>query len=151
MYLVRRSHSKIKKIINFSSSTIHEINETAYFRNFGVFAKNISISGSNMNRVLRSRISFDELWLALGNSVTTGRFDFSVSLNSRQKQKHPPSIELETQCNVGQNMTAKKSEMEQKDVLLVLYLLHKNKHRTNITQPTVEPKNILKYYKIAHI
>ena len=66
----------------------------------GVIAKNISISESKMNRVLSGRISFQRLWLVLGSSVTTGRFDFSVSLKSRQKQKHPLSIELETLCNV---------------------------------------------------
>ena len=65
----------------------------------GVIAKNISISGSKMNRVLSGRISFERLWLILHSSVTTWRFDFSVSLKSRQKQKQPPSIELETLCN----------------------------------------------------
>ena len=64
----------------------------------GVVAKNLPISVSKMNRVLAAGISFDGLWLVLSSSVTTGRFDFSVSLKSRQKQKHPPSIELETQC-----------------------------------------------------
>ena len=66
----------------------------------GVIAKNISFSGSKMNKVLGARISVHGLWLLLYPSVTTGRFDFSVSLKSRQKQKHPPSIELETQCIV---------------------------------------------------
>ena len=65
----------------------------------GVVAKRFSISVSKMNRVLAARISFDGLWLVLSDSVTTGRLDFSVSLKSRQKQKHPPSIELETLCN----------------------------------------------------
>ena len=65
-----------------------------------VVAKNISISGSKMNGVLWARISFKWLWLVLNSSLTTGRFDYSVSLKSRQNQKHPPSIELETQCNV---------------------------------------------------
>ena len=67
----------------------------------GVVAKNLPISVSKMNRVLAAGISFDGLWLVLSSSVTTGRFDFSVSLKSRQKQKHPPSIELETQCIVA--------------------------------------------------
>ena len=66
----------------------------------GVVAKNISISGSKMNRYLGPRISFHCLWLLHSGSITTGRFDFFVSLKSRQKQKHPPSIELETLCNV---------------------------------------------------
>ena len=55
----------------------------------GEIAKNISISGSKMNRVLTGRISLDCLWSGLSRSVTNGRFDFSVSLKSRQKQKHP--------------------------------------------------------------
>ena len=65
----------------------------------GVIAKNISFSGSKMNKVLGARISVNGLWSLLYTSVTTRRFDFSVSLKSRQKQKHLPSIELETQCN----------------------------------------------------
>ena len=59
------------------------------FEILGVVAKHISISGSKMYRVLAAQISFKELWLVPGSSVTTGRFDFSVSLKSRQKQKHP--------------------------------------------------------------
>ena len=70
----------------------------------GVVAKNIWISGSNMNRVLRAPIFIDWLWLVLHRSVSTGRFDFSVNLKSRQKQKHPHPllIELETLCTVPQ-------------------------------------------------
>ena len=64
----------------------------------GVVAKSFSISVSKMNRVLVARLSFDGLWLLLSGNVTTRRFDFSVSLKSRQNQKHPPSIELETLC-----------------------------------------------------
>ena len=55
----------------------------------GVVAKSLSISVSKMNRVLAAGISFDGLRLVLSSSVTTGRFDFSVSLKSRKKQKHP--------------------------------------------------------------
>ena len=62
----------------------------------GVVAKIFSISVSKMNRVLAARISFDGIWSVLSDSVTTRRFDFSGRLKSRQKQKHPPSIELET-------------------------------------------------------
>ena len=58
----------------------------------GVIAKNISTSGSKMNIVLSGQISFERLWLIHGSSVTTWRFDFSVSLKSRQKQKHPPPL-----------------------------------------------------------
>ena len=43
----------------------------------GVVAKSFSISVSMMNIVLAARISFV-------SSVTTGHFDFSVSLKSRQ-------------------------------------------------------------------
>ena len=58
-----------------------------------------------MNRYLGPRISFHWLWLLHGGSVTTGRFDFSASLKTREKQKQPPSVELETQCiDVGKKL-----------------------------------------------
>ena len=70
----------------------------------GIIAKNISISGSKMNRYLGPLISFHWFWLLRRGCVTTGRFDFSVNLKSRQKQKHPHPllIELETLCTVPQ-------------------------------------------------
>ena len=79
----------------------------------GVVAKNISNSGSKINGVLAGQISFESLWLVLNGSITTGRFDFSISQKSRQKQKHPPSNELETQCNT----TSTKSEREKNAML----------------------------------
>ena len=48
-----------------------------------------------MNGFLGARISEQELLLLICSSVTTGPFDFSVSLKTRQKQKQPPYIELE--------------------------------------------------------
>ena len=78
-----------------------KLTKQSNFEFSGVVAKRFSISVSKMNRVLAAGISFDGLWLVLSGNVTTGRFNFSISLKSRQKQKHPPSIKLEILCSVN--------------------------------------------------
>ena len=75
-----------------------KLTEQPNFEISGVVAENISISGLKMNGDLMARISFDGIWLVLVVALLLDDLIFSVILKSKQKQKHPLSIELETQC-----------------------------------------------------